>query len=237
MNNILKPMRTKKSSAVWLPDEIYLRQTPSEAAADHLHSIRQQAETQKSAVFREFILTHPARCPLRQYHRLRNSLLEAFGSKEDHIALLQEPVAALIPFMAKRAREPKLEGYTVASFDLGGGTTDIALVAITYASPQPKQVEVCPRILYCRGARFGGEDLTDYLKSELEQGCQRYLDVNAPGAVVIAEDVAAVAAVDVRRNRAALQAAAEQFKASLSEEGAAKEPRPPSDGKRRGVIG
>ena len=190
----------------------------SEAAADYLRSVRQLAEAENGAVFRDFILTHPARCSLKQFERLRAALLTAFGAGGNRVSFLQEPIAALIPFIADRAVLGAHGSYRVASFDLGGGTTDIALIEVQCAQMSADRLEVTPRILYCRGVRFGGEDLTDFVAASLAQRCQEILVLEGTGATLIAENMRAAAALDARRNQAALREAAERFKASISQE-------------------
>jgi molecular chaperone DnaK (HSP70) len=191
----------------------------SEAAADYLHQIRKVAETGKSTIFREFILTHPAICSQRQYRNLRKALESAFGSNAKKVEFIQEPIAALIPFFDEMARKPQQPGYSVASFDLGGGTTDIALVRVEHNWHPSGAMEIHPRILGSRGVRFGGEDLTDYLEAALEENCRRLLAVERPNARLIRKNLSGASTDDVLRNRAAFRKAAEQLKASLSDEG------------------
>ncbi len=194
----------------------WLTREAGQAATDYLRDIRQAIERARNGTFDDFVLTHPARCSLRQYQRLRQALVQAFDSPGARISFLQEPIAALIPYMVERAAQPGSEPYTIASFDLGGGTTDIALIHVTYQSPQPGTVHILPSIVYCRGLNFGGEDLSDFLVAELRRRCASFLSAGHPGAKLIDEGVPGTAALDVRRNRAALLQAAEQFKASLS---------------------
>jgi hypothetical protein len=198
-------------------DEHWVMRSASDAAADYLRSIREQIEVEESAFFRDFILTHPARCSLRQIARLRSALGRAFGENGSRIAYLQEPVAALIGYMLERSKIQNLRGYTVASFDLGGGTTDIAVVSVKQSPAKSGRLHVKPRILYCRGDRFGGEDLTDFLLYELSTQCQHYLAFKFdPACYLIGPDTPGAAELDIRRNKAELQRVAEQFKASLS---------------------
>lgn len=196
----------------------------SDAASDYLRDIRQSAEAHRNEVFSHFVLTHPARCSLRQHSRLRNALMQAFGARNARIAFLQEPIAALLPFMLEQAQLPVIRPYTVASFDLGGGTTDVAIVRVVHTETAGGQIEIRPSILHCEGQRFGGEDLTGFLRNQLTLRCERFLEVREPGARLITDNTSSVAALDVRRNRAALTMAAENYKASLSEEGSAAAP-------------
>lgn len=196
----------------------WVERNASEAASDYLRSVRRMAESARGAIFQDFILTHPARCSLRQYGRLRHALLQAFGASGNRVRFLQEPIAALIGFIVERARTRPNQDYTVASFDLGGGTTDIALVHVQYEARQQDQLRIRPRILYCRGDRFGGEDLTDFLINELAVRCQYHLFSRdgSGGPTLIGEGLVGGAELDVRRNRAELRRVSEQFKASLS---------------------
>ncbi len=198
----------------------WVERNASEAASDYLRSVRQTAETARGMLFQSFILTHPARCSLRQYARLREALSQAFGAEGNQIRFLQEPIAALVGFLVERARLHPQRDYTVASFDLGGGTTDIALVQVRYDAGRADRLRIIPHILYCRGERFGGEDLTDFLVNELAIRSQFHLFAigGAAGATLIGEGVTGAAELDIRRNRAEFRRAAEQFKASLSVE-------------------
>jgi len=197
------------------PNE-WTTRTAGDAAADYLKHIRHVAEIRKSAVFQEFILTHPARCPIRQHRRLRKALLDAFGSSQERVSYLSEPIAALIPFLADRARRDVRPEYTVASFDIGGGTTDIAVIRVAYEYPGNWVTVIVPEIRYCSGAHFGGENLTDFLVAEMEKNCEGLLQAARPGAKLVSEQTAAAASVDIRRNRFRLRDAAESFKVSLN---------------------
>jgi molecular chaperone DnaK (HSP70) len=201
-------------------DARWVERRASEVAADYLRSIRHAAEKAKGAALRDFILTHPARCSLRQYSRLREALAQAFGSNNGRVRFMQEPIAALIDFFVERAGSTNGKDYTAASFDLGGGTTDIALVRVRQEIAGG-QVRIRPQVLYCRGERFGGEDLTDFLANELASRCQNYLSRSGKSnaSVLIAEGMVGAAEHDIRLNRAELRSVANQFKASLSQEG------------------
>ncbi len=211
-------------------DARWVERNASEAASDYLHSIRRKAEAARGAIFQSFILTHPARCSLRQYARLRQALAHAFGAEGNQVQFLQEPIASLIGFLVERARKGGRQDYTVASFDLGGGTTDIALVRVQYDTGQPDRLRIHPKILYCRGDRFGGEDLTDFLINELSVRCQYHLfsNLGSAGPTLIGEGLAGAAELDIRRNRAEFRRIAEQFKASLSIEAASSQNREPT---------
>ncbi|MGA8088698.1 MAG: virulence factor SrfB [Terracidiphilus sp.] len=201
-------------------DARWVERRASEVAADYLRNVRHAAEKAKGAALRDFILTHPARCSLRQFSRLREALAQAFGSNDGRVRFMQEPIAALIDFFVERAGRTNGKDYTVASFDLGGGTTDIALVRVQHEIDR-EQVRILPQVLYCRGERFGGEDLTDYLANELAARCQKHLSRSGKSnaSVLIAEGMVGAAEHDIRLNRAELRSVANQFKASLSQEG------------------
>jgi hypothetical protein len=149
---------------------------------------------------------------------------DAFGSTEGRVSYLSEPIAALIPLLVERAGMPQRSGYSVASFDLGGGTTDVAVIRVDYESPALGIIEIVPTVLHCTGAHFGGENLTEFLIHELEMRCSNLLKSKLSGATLITENMNAVAALDIRLNRAKLRDTAEQFKASLSKEGNVRRP-------------
>lgn len=186
------------------------------AARDYLHHIRMSAERTKGATFREFILTHPAVCSIRQYRNLRSALEEAFG-KDSDIHFLQEPIAALVPFFDKMAMDRAVTGYTVAAFDLGGGTTDVTVVRVTHQR-DGDAVQILPEIVASWGERFGGENLTDFLVEQLQARCKEVLTHKLPGFDIADYPISGASTSDILRNRAALRQWAESFKASLSEE-------------------
>ena len=178
------------------------------------------AERQKGATFREFILTHPAVCSIRQYRNLRFALEEAFG-KGASIHFLQEPIAALIPFFDKMAMNSAESGYTVAAFDLGGGTTDVTVVRVNHQR-NGAAVQIQPEILASWGERFGGENLTDFLVEQIQAACKVILAKDHPGFELAGSTVSGASTPDILRNQAALREWAEHFKASLGEEKSSK---------------
>ena len=192
------------------------------AAADYLRHIREVAEWKKQAHFGDFVLTHPAVCSLRQYRNLRLAIEEAFGTRV-RIDFLQEPVAALVPFFAEMAVISGTSAYTVASFDLGGGTTDITLVSVTHKQDTAGNLEIKPEIVTSWGEQFGGEDLTDFLVKELTARCKKILQGERPGFQLADRQVKGSSTPDFLRNRAALREGAEQLKAGLSEDPAVKQ--------------
>ena len=224
--------------------ETWTHRRASDAASDYLHRIRELVELRRNTTFREFILTHPARCSLRQYRNLSLALRTAFGADEQNqLHFMQEPLAALIPFLADRAERAMQQNaagnasptarYTVASFDLGGGTTDIALVRVEHRAPKSTSVEhvhlqaapfeIRPEIRHCDGVRYGGENLTTYLEQQLRERCEAVLTSQKAGLRLIRsennKEMSGASIADLRRNEVALRTAAEEFKASLSEEG------------------
>ena len=209
----LIPVRPKNSRE-WRQIEV------RSAAADYLRLIRQIAEWKRRARFTDFIVTHPAVCSLQQYRNLRLAIEAAFGTQV-HIDFLQEPVAALIPFFSEMALDPGVSEYTVASFDLGGGTTDITLVRVKHQRQTDGNLEIAPEILTSWGERFGGEDLTDFLVSELIARCRTILETQLRGFQLADRQVKGSSTPDILRNRAALRQGAERLKAALSEESAA----------------
>jgi molecular chaperone DnaK (HSP70) len=186
------------------------------AARDYLHHVRVAAERQKGATFHEFILTHPAVCSIRQYRNLRFALEEAFGA-DAQIHFLQEPIAALVPFFDEMARNPAETGYTVAAFDLGGGTTDVTVVRVNHQR-NGTGVQIQPEIVASWGERFGGENLTDFLVEQIKYRCQQILAKKYPGFWLADYPVRGASSPDILRNEAALREFAEHLKAGLSEE-------------------
>ena len=205
------PLRIRPlTSADWVYREARL------AARDYLHHVRVAAERQKGATFHEFILTHPAVCSIRQYRNLRFALEEAFG-QDARIHFLQEPIAALVPFFDEMAKNPKEAGYTVAAFDLGGGTTDVTVVRVNHQR-NGNAVQIQPEIVASWGERFGGENLTDFLVEQIKSRCQHILATKYPGFDLAGHSVKGASTPDILRNDAALREWAERLKASLSED-------------------
>jgi molecular chaperone DnaK (HSP70) len=200
-----------EASAQWLTREA------RDAAGDYLRHVRAVVEREQGAIFREFILTHPAVCSLRQFRNLRSAVEQAFG-REMRVYFLQEPIAALVPLFRKRAQRDAQGTYTVAAFDLGGGTTDITIVRVVHEPTKNGVLEIRPEILASWGERFGGEDLTDYLLDELRARCGHVLALSRPGYDLAQRDVPGASTSGVRRNEAALRVWAEAFKVSWSED-------------------
>ena len=212
----LLPVRPKNSA-------FFVQREARDAAADYLRLLRLGAEWHKRAVFPEIVLTHPAVCSLRQYRNLRLAVEQAFGTGR-HIDFMQEPLAALIPFFGQMAAAPNAPSYTVAAFDLGGGTTDITLVNVQHARDEAGRLEIRPEIVASWGERFGGEDLTDLLMKELTARAQSIIARERPGYQLAARQVKGAADPDFLLNEAALREGAERLKAGLSEEQGDREP-------------
>jgi len=209
----VRPVRSKQ----------WVKREARSVAADYLRQIRVIAERQQGAFFERFILTHPAVCSLRQYRNLRNALGEAFGGAKKP-RFIQEPIAALVPFFDQMAQKPGQPDYTVAAFDLGGGTTDITVVRVRHIRTSANQIEIHPRIEKSWGERFGGENLTNLLVDEIKLRCRSLLAAENPGFSLAEDKVKGASKADIMRNKAALQWFAEGFKAGLSEEPGAEPP-------------
>jgi hypothetical protein len=116
------------------------------------------------------------------------------------------------------AAVPDAPSYTVAAFDLGGGTTDITVVNVEHRRDETGRLQIRPEIKMSWGERFGGEDLTNLLTKELTARVQRIMEQERPGYLLAARQVKGAADPDFLRNEAALREGAERLKASLSEE-------------------
>ena len=187
------------------------------AVADYLQQVRRVAEIQKKASFREFIVTHPAVCSLKQFRNLNDAIQQSFGGGPIH--LLQEPIAAVLPFIVHLASSPDTSGndFTVASFDLGGGTTDIAVLIVHREWLESGRMEIRPRIEASRGVRFGGEDLTRFLEDKMLASCERILAGRNAGLRIVRRGMSGVGQDAVDGNQYELRRAAEELKESLSE--------------------
>jgi molecular chaperone DnaK (HSP70) len=199
--------------------EKWLERKITDAVADYLHQVRYIAESRRNVLFHDFMLTHPAVCSLIQFRNLNTALTDAFGAHSENVHFMQEPIAALIPFIMDMASKPQQPSYTVASFDLGGGTTDIAVVRVHHAWNESGSVEIRPQILSCRGVRFGGENLTDYLEQKLRDRCDDLLGSEGKKTSMVRPDMAGVSTSDININKSKLRDAAEKFKISLNRDG------------------
>jgi len=119
----------------------------------------------------------------------------------------------LVPFFDQMAQKPGQPDYTVAAFDLGGGTTDITVVRVRHIRTSANQIEIHPRIEKSWGERFGGENLTNLLVDEIKLRCRSLLAAENPGFSLAEDKVKGASKADIMRNKAALQWFAEGFKA------------------------
>lgn len=143
------------------------------AVVDYLREIRKVAEQSRHSYFRNFVMTHPAVCSLRQYRNLLSAVREAFGQGEA-IPFLQEPIASIIPLVRSRAMVPSpRERYFAAAFDFGGGTTDITVAQIDQRRDARGTDELSLRVVSSWGERWGGENLTDFLVERLLDRCKQ----------------------------------------------------------------
>jgi hypothetical protein len=178
-----------------LKAEDWVERPVIKATADYLRFIREKAQSAREAVFKRFILTHPAKCSIRQHRNLTLALKDSFGD-DVNVQFVSEPVAALIPFFRKvasfslpgfnigsqqdqtivaliqkldagSAREGKPSGYSAVAFDLGGGTTDITIIQVSQRRNNAGGLEIEIGIETSWAERFGGENLSDYLMEEL----------------------------------------------------------------------
>jgi Molecular chaperone len=199
-------------------------------ASDYLRNVRHKAELAKGARFRDFILTHPARCSLRQYKQLRAALQTAFNAEDGdmRVQFLAEPVAALISYIADREGKSKGEhnDYVAAAFDLGGGTTDISIIRVHCAPGRNGQTRIVPEVLFSCGDRFGGEDLTDFLCDALAERVRAFVQSEpfrsannmSVAPKLILEEGLGAAIETARLNQNSLRMIAEAFKVSLSDQ-------------------
>ena len=134
-----------------------------EVVGDTVQSLLWAAEDALGKTIERCVLTHPVRFSTRQIRHLRE-MLGSFGVKVE--LLLAEPVAAAIDFtVAHPERESKPPDYDLLVLDVGGGTTDIALLHvrdfITEAETDSPTRVIRPELLAVNGNRWaGGDDIT-----------------------------------------------------------------------------
>jgi len=201
--------------------EIYVRPTkaergvmrqPSYAAADYLREVGKAAERTCGSAS-NFVVTHPAVCSLRQYRNLIWAVKAAFGAQAN-ISFLQEPIAGLIPLIRDRAMASSpQEHYYVAAFDLGGGTTDVTLAEIN-RHVKGSIASVSLGLISSWGVRWGGEDLTDFLVTQLRKRCAQ----KAPDSEVLFCDNEQREDEYERLNRFQLRDWAERWKIAASKD-------------------
>lgn len=140
--------------------------TPSQLLVDYLREIRARAEAAGASGrhFERIIFTHPTRFGVGPLQLLDAAMREVFG---EHVELrrLQEPVAAALHFIVDYARSKTAvaaDRYTLAVFDFGGGTTDLALLDVTVEGTDG-DLSITPCLRGCSGQWFGGENITDFV--------------------------------------------------------------------------
>ena len=181
------------------------------AVVDYLREIRKVAEKNGHSYFRNFVITHPAVCSLRQYRNLLYAVRQAFGPGEP-IPFLQEPIASIIPLVRRRAMGPfPREPYFVAAFDFGGGTTDVTVAQIDQKRDADGN-QLSLRVVSSWGERWGGEDLTDFLVERLLDRCKQI----APEWSVLIGDKKRRQEEDERLNELRMREWAEEWKINSS---------------------
>lgn len=134
--------------------------TAAEVAGDILQSLLWDAETALGRRITGCVLTHPVRFATRQIRALVD-MLRGFGLNVE--SLLPEPVAAAIDFaVSDPAPPPFPRDYHLLVFDIGGGTTDIALLRIRDIFDEEANIRIiAPTLLAANGHRWaGGDDIT-----------------------------------------------------------------------------
>lgn len=145
----------------WFVDErASLRLSAAEVAGDIIQSLLWDAEVALGARLTECMLTHPVRFSTLQIAELKR-MLAAFGVEV--AGLLPEPVAAAVNFAVAAPNADEVpRHYSILVFDIGGGTTDIALLRVRDEIDTEQQVRtITPELLGVDGNRWaGGDDLT-----------------------------------------------------------------------------
>lgn len=160
------------------------RYTPREVVADYLTRVRLKAEEEGRAVFKQIIVTHPARFRMRQLRELEAAVRDAFGP-ECEISLLQEPVAAALNFVVSEEALTR-EAYTLGVFDFGGGTTDLSLLKVDNVQ-QPGYIEIRAKLISSTGKWFGGENLTDFVLQRGLDRCRAIVQSLRPQAEILTD--------------------------------------------------
>lgn len=148
----------------------YTTLSTQQVVTDFLLQVKHSAEEKGQAIFRRFIITHPARFRTRQLKDLRAAVTAAFGEDCD-VTTLQEPVASALDFIVSKKATVR-DRYVLGVFDFGGGTTDLSLLSVTNSRIEDLlSIEV--RVVASTGKWFGGEDLTHFiLNKALEKAKQ-----------------------------------------------------------------
>ncbi len=131
-----------------------------QVVTDFLFQVKHAAEDKSRAIFRRFIITHPARFRTRQLKDLQAAVTAAFGP-DCEVTTLQEPVASALDFIVSKKATVR-ERYVLGVFDFGGGTTDLSLLSVTNSRIEDLlSIEV--QVVASTGKWFGGEDLTYFI--------------------------------------------------------------------------
>lgn len=145
----------------------YTTLAAQEVVADFLSQVKQAAEEKGRAIFRRFIITHPARFRTRQLRDLRAAVRKAFG-EDCELTTLQEPVASALDFIVSN-KGTERDRYVLGVFDFGGGTTDLSVLSVTNTRIEDLlSIEV--QVVASTGKWFGGENLTHFI---LERALER----------------------------------------------------------------
>ncbi len=160
---------------------------PEEAAADILRHIKQLAETQLGETVDEAVITVPAIFKLSA-KQLTEKAGEMAGLKVTQLAL--EPVAAALAYFAQEPPGPK----RVMTYDLGGGTFDIAILETQDGTFSSRSV------LSFDGDRFlGGYDFDRTL------ACWMIDELNAQGYQLSMDDETTLAKLLIYAERAKIE--------------------------------
>jgi hypothetical protein len=131
-----------------------------EIAAEIVQRLVWDAENVLDQRITRCALTHPVSFSVLTLNRLRDAL-EALGIAVERV--VPEPVAAALQFMMHGDPPvPDPRDYTILVLDIGGGTTDLAMLRVADLSdPGSTQRRIRPGILAVNGLRWaGGDDIT-----------------------------------------------------------------------------
>lgn len=133
---------------------------------DIVASLIADAEAVLGARIRRCSLSHPVRFSPRQLTALRRTL-ESAGVQVGQ--MLSEPVAAALAYAVRNPPGEALpDGYSLLVFDVGGGTTDLAVFQIRDRRESAHARTVAPELLAIGGLRWaGGDDITFLLLRKL----------------------------------------------------------------------
>ena len=135
--------------------------SPARIVGDVISRLLGDAEQVLQRRVRRCAITHPVRFSTRQLNLLRE-LVEAAGVEVGRV--MPEPVAAAVSFAVFHAGalEPELPPeYDLLVFDIGGGTTDLALVHVKNTDTGKGPRIIRPSLRAIHGLRWaGGDDIT-----------------------------------------------------------------------------